>query len=108
MTSCPQQSRSSDAETLPPGSVREEWPSRADDGRPQHKGADMFKVSYIHMQNYRVSRRFETREAAQEFIDVNAMVYPLPGVELTWTCEPCERRVCEDCLDGNCACAMLH
>lgn len=42
----------------------------------------MFRVSYIHGKGYRVSRAFPTREAAQEFIDVNAMVYPLPGVRL--------------------------
>jgi hypothetical protein len=42
----------------------------------------MWKVSYIHLKGYRVSRTFDTREAAQEFIDVNAMVYPLPGVRL--------------------------
>lgn len=41
-----------------------------------------FKVSYIHLQGYRVSRTFDTREAAQEFIDVNAMIQPLPGVRL--------------------------
>jgi hypothetical protein len=39
----------------------------------------MFKVSYIHMRGYRVSRIFDTREAAQEFINANAMVFPLPG-----------------------------
>lgn len=43
----------------------------------------MFKVSYIHLKGYRVSRVFNTREEAQGFIDVNAMVFPLPGVELT-------------------------
>jgi hypothetical protein len=38
------------------------------------------------MRGYRVSRTFDTREAAQEFIDLNALVYPLPGVKLiaTW------------------------
>jgi hypothetical protein len=41
-----------------------------------------YKVSYIHLRGYRVSRIFDTREAAQEFIDVNAMVCPLPGVRL--------------------------
>jgi hypothetical protein len=43
----------------------------------------MWEVNYIHMLGYRVSRTFSTREAAQEFIDVNAMVCPLPGVRLT-------------------------
>lgn len=42
----------------------------------------MFKVSYIHLAGYRVSRTFDNRELAQEFIDVNAMVCPLPGVRL--------------------------
>jgi hypothetical protein len=42
----------------------------------------MYKVSYIHSQDYRVSRTFPTREAAQEFIDVNALICPLPGVRL--------------------------
>lgn len=45
----------------------------------------MYKVSYIHLKGYRVSRTFDTREAAQEFIGANAMVCPLPGVELTVT-----------------------
>ena len=44
-----------------------------------------FKVSYIHSRGYRVSRTFSTREEAQEFIDVNAMICPLPGVRLTET-----------------------
>ena len=39
-------------------------------------------VSYIHLSGCRVSRSFTSREAAQEFIDVNAMVFPLPGVRL--------------------------
>jgi hypothetical protein len=46
---------------------------------------EMWKVSYLHYANgdaYRVSRRFDSKEAAQEFIDNNALVYPLPGVEL--------------------------
>jgi hypothetical protein len=43
----------------------------------------MFKVSYIHLKGYRVSRAFDTAEAAQEFIDVNAMVWPLPGLRMT-------------------------
>jgi len=47
----------------------------------------MWKVSYLHYTNttglpYRVSRTFDTRQAAQEFIDTNAMVCPLPGVKL--------------------------
>lgn len=41
-----------------------------------------YKVSYVHMRQYRVSRRFDSREAAQEFIDINAAVCPLPGVRL--------------------------
>ena len=39
-------------------------------------------VSYLHGQGYRVRRQFDTRELAQQFVDVNALVYPLPGVEL--------------------------
>lgn len=39
-----------------------------------------YKVSYTHLQGYRVSRAFDTPEAAQEFVDVNAMICPLPGV----------------------------
>ena len=39
----------------------------------------MFLVHYIHGQGYWVSRSFDTREAAQGFIDNNALVFPLPG-----------------------------
>ena len=42
----------------------------------------MWKVSYIHLKGYRVSRTYDTKEAAQEFISVNAMVCALPGVRL--------------------------
>lgn len=45
----------------------------------------MYYVSYLHSApsgRYRVERAFDTREAAQEMIDVNAMVCPLPGVRL--------------------------
>ena len=42
----------------------------------------MWKVSYLHGRGYLVFRMFDTREEAQAFIDANAMVYPLPGVEL--------------------------
>lgn len=47
----------------------------------------MFKVSYLHYEGtyghpYRVSRTFDTKAEAQEFIDVNAMVARLPGVEM--------------------------
>jgi hypothetical protein len=45
----------------------------------------MTKVSYFHSKGYRVSRTFDTPEAAREFIDANALVYPLPGVEVTET-----------------------
>jgi hypothetical protein len=41
-----------------------------------------FRVHYIHNGSgdpYWVFRPFDTREAAQEFIDVNAMVWPLAG-----------------------------
>lgn len=48
----------------------------------QTEAIEMWKVSYIHLKGYRVSRTFDTQEAAQEFIDVNAMVCPLPGVRL--------------------------
>ena len=41
-----------------------------------------FKVSYVHMRGYRVSRTFPDRGAAQAFIDANAMVCSLPGVKL--------------------------
>ncbi len=41
------------------------------------------KVSYFHLKGYRVSRVFDSREAAQQFVDVNAMVFPLPGVIIT-------------------------
>ena len=34
----------------------------------------MFKVTYTHLRGYRVSRTFPTREAAQEFIDINVMI----------------------------------
>ena len=43
----------------------------------------MFYVHYIHNapggDSYWVVRPFGTREDAQEFIDVNAMIHPLPG-----------------------------
>jgi hypothetical protein len=44
-------------------------------------------VSYLHYANtygnpYRVRRNFDDRKAAEEFISVNAMVHPLPGVRL--------------------------
>jgi hypothetical protein len=39
----------------------------------------LFKVSYLHLSGCRVSRTFDTRADAQEFIDVNALVFPLPG-----------------------------
>jgi hypothetical protein len=42
----------------------------------------MFKVSYIHLAGYRVSRTFDTEALAQRFIDDNALVCPLPGVRL--------------------------
>lgn len=46
----------------------------------------LWKVSYIHTYTsgapYRVSRTFTSHESAQEFIDVNAAVCPLPGVKL--------------------------
>lgn len=38
-----------------------------------------FRVTYDHMRGYPVSRTFPTREAAQEFIDNNALVFPLPN-----------------------------
>ena len=41
-----------------------------------------WRVSYFHSAGYRVSRPFDSRADAQEFIDNNAMVYPLPGVKL--------------------------
>lgn len=59
----------------------------------------MWKVSYLHMRNYRVSRTFNTKQGAQEFIDNNAMVYPLPGVRLEYV--PSEK-----CQHGNYACAI--
>ena len=40
------------------------------------------KVSYIHGAGYRVSRTFDSKALAQEFIDNNALVFPLPGVRL--------------------------
>lgn len=42
----------------------------------------MFKVRYTHLLGYGVSRTFPTREAAQELIDVNAMIQRLPNCEL--------------------------
>ena len=45
----------------------------------------MWNVSYLTITNgitYRVSRRFDTREEAQEYIDNNALIHPLPGVLL--------------------------
>jgi hypothetical protein len=41
-----------------------------------------YLVHYKHIASYQaywVSRSFSTREGAQEFIDVNALVWPLPG-----------------------------
>jgi hypothetical protein len=46
---------------------------------PSHLAVPQFKVSYLHLQGYRVSRTFNSRQAAQDFIDVNALVCPLPG-----------------------------
>lgn len=42
----------------------------------------MFGASYIHLKGYRVVRNFHTAKARQEFIDVNAMICPLPGLQL--------------------------
>lgn len=39
-------------------------------------------VSYLHLKGYRVRRVFDTREGAQEFIDVNALICRLPAVRL--------------------------
>jgi hypothetical protein len=56
------------------------------------------KVSYIHGAGYRVSRTFDSKALAQEFIDNNALVFPLPGVRLevlttecgsVWDFPPC-------------------
>jgi hypothetical protein len=44
----------------------------------------MIYVSYIHGRGYRVRRAFRTMAEAQEFINVNAMVYPLPGVRIEY------------------------
>jgi hypothetical protein len=41
-----------------------------------------WRVRYRHLRGYMVSRSFPTQAAAQEFIDVNAMVHPLPDREL--------------------------
>jgi hypothetical protein len=43
----------------------------------------MYRVSYYHGKGYRVSRSFPTYAAAQEFVDANALVYPLPGCVIT-------------------------
>lgn len=47
----------------------------------------MWKVSYLHYLGtfghpYRVSRSYDTEAEAREFISVNAMVAPLPGLRL--------------------------
>lgn len=42
----------------------------------------MWKVFYRHSAGCMVSRSFNTEAEAQEFIDVNAMVYPLPCCSL--------------------------
>lgn len=42
----------------------------------------MTKVSYLDL-GTRVSRVFDTPEEAQEFIDGNALVFPLPGLVVT-------------------------
>lgn len=49
---------------------------------PTQDDATYYKVSYIHLQGYRVSRTFDTEALAQRFIDDNALVFPLPGVRL--------------------------
>jgi hypothetical protein len=41
-----------------------------------------WSVFYQHGRGYRVRRSFLSREAAQDFIDTNAMVFPLPLVNL--------------------------
>jgi hypothetical protein len=42
----------------------------------------LYYANYIHLRGYRVSRSFTSAKARQEFIDVNAMVSPLPGLRL--------------------------
>lgn len=44
----------------------------------------MWRVSYTHLHGYGVCRNFDTKAAAQEFIDVNAMIWPLPNCKLTY------------------------
>lgn len=44
--------------------------------------ASAWRVSYLHLRGYRVARTFDTPAEAREFIDVNAMVCPLPGVRV--------------------------
>lgn len=41
-----------------------------------------WSVFYQHSRGYRVRRTFSSQEAAQEFIDANAMVFPLPLANL--------------------------
>jgi hypothetical protein len=38
-----------------------------------------YRVHYIRYDGYWVTQQYATRELAQEFIDINAKVYPLPG-----------------------------
>jgi hypothetical protein len=41
-----------------------------------------WRVRYRHLRGYMVARSFPSQEKAQEFIDVNAMVHPLPDRQL--------------------------
>lgn len=43
----------------------------------------MWTVNWIHLKGYRVSRVFRTQEQAEEFIEANALVCPLPGLRFT-------------------------
>jgi hypothetical protein len=46
-----------------------------------------YYVYYRHHNGYQVRRAFRTLAEAREFIDVNAMVCPLPDVKLIATTE---------------------
>lgn len=58
-----------------------------------------YPVSYLHMRGYRVSRSFDTLDQAEEFISVNAMVCPLPGLRRLYKTSTARGSVC---VSGSC------
>lgn len=63
------------------GGIDREWlhtdrtPCELANGAPHY-------VSYLHGRGYRIGRNFPSLARAWEFIDNNALVYPLPGARI--------------------------